>query len=157
MEALVMFSASFRCKRCSFDFTIDHKDFRIGPFAPTESETNERGESVDRCTRTLHCSQCALVLEIPKLLQRVDWIFWRDRSQRRHFGYPFVEDLITRIDATFAGHPWRVDIGEIACPYCANPLREGKFQPVCLRCQSRDLEHTNQCFSQIAGLWPPVA
>ena len=93
---------------------------------------------------------------MPSLLLRIDWLYWRDRFQSDYSRYPFLRVLVSRIEATFAGQPWRVELGDISCPYCGVSLEAGSFQPSCPHCRSHDLGHIDQWHSQIRDPWPPL-
>jgi hypothetical protein len=95
-------------------------------------------------------------LTIPSLAIRPDWVHWLGQDEAKYSQYPFLRAIVARIEATFTGLPWHVDIGAVFCPYCQAPLVAGEFHAVCDQCGSDDLELTDQCFAQVMGPWPPV-
>jgi hypothetical protein len=154
-----MFSDSYRCRPCGHKFTLELKDFWVGPLPPRVDGHLDPALIEDftaRHTQTFHCSQCTVELTIPSLLLRPDWLYWRTRFESDYSRYPFLRSLVSRIDSSFIDQPWSVAIGSIPCPYCTTPLAAGSLQPSCTRCHSDDVEHINQWHSQTRDLWPPV-
>ena len=151
-----MFTDVYRCRSCGHEFEISLMSFRVGPL-PVCPDPAKDEESTRRHTRQFCCNACVMEVTIPVLLIRPDWFSWKQNAGAVYSRYPFLRDLITRIEFTYAGLPWHVDICDISCPYCAGKLVMGKFQPSCKSCGSSDLEHINCYHAQVAGAWPPLA
>ena len=150
-----MFSDTYRCRPCGHEFTHDHKGFWLGPL-PAKLDRDTSEAFLAEHTQIQYCPTCQLGLIIPTHLDRAEWLDWRARNAPDFGRYPFLVSLAARIDASFTGEPWSVDIGSISCPYCATLLVTGSFQPVCRQCGSSDLEHINQWHSQTRDVWPPI-
>ena len=150
-----MFSDTYRCRPCGQEFTHDYKGFWLGPLS-TKLDRDTIEAFLTHHTQNFYCSSCQLELTIPSLLNRAAWIEWTTDHEPQYRRYPFLVKLVDRIEASFAGDPWRVDIGSISCPYCEKLLDSGSFQLACRSCGSNDVEHINQSHSQTRDYWPPI-
>jgi Zn finger protein HypA/HybF involved in hydrogenase expression len=157
-----MFCDTYRCRPCGHKFTHEHKNFWLGPLPPSIGDGDVGRIDLAaieaflaRHTRNLFCPTCHLEVSIPSLLDRESWLDWcaHESGFRR---YPFLVGLAVRIDSTFSGEPWNVDIGSISCPYCSTILVLDRFQPTCPQCGGSDLDHIGDWHAQTRDTWPPI-
>jgi hypothetical protein len=101
---------------------------------------------------------------VPLKIEFEEWERWKQESiaiEKPYTDYPFLRNIVSRIDQSLQISPGTcIDLGPIACPYCANELSvKGEFSPTCLECGSKIAGRQGAGIASLrfGVVWPPIA
>src|SRR4051812_2192138 len=107
------FAFVYKCTNCGFAHEVTVKGFSVGPLHNTFAEHQT-------LTQSFACGPCRLTLVLPRLIDVEAWEHWKASDPKissQMARYPFIADLVTRIDDSLAHSAVsQVEVGSVICP-----------------------------------------